>query len=132
MKKAGGFIPPAFLFFRELKGRALCFASDPVQAMLQGRAVDEQVEYFMPTGNVEEGHPDEDGEQPLAGEKQHDDPGKTEETPEAVSEYLDHQGHGRMTFMPFFHDAGMGEKIAGWGLGDKKGNEQQADQKGSC
>ena len=98
--------------------------------MLDGAAVDQHVQHLLPAGDIKEGDPDEDGEQPLAGKKQHHETGETEKSPQAVSDHLDHEGQGGMALVSLFHNAGMGEEITGGSPGDQKGNEQQADQKG--
>lgn len=92
--------------------------------------MDEGVQHLLSSRDVKERSPDQDGKHALAREKKHHESGKTEETSQTVSDNLDQEGEGGMPFMPLLDNRGMGEKIIAGGPGDKKGDEQQADQKG--
>lgn len=119
-------------FWGKIKGRVTCFLSNPVQRVLKGRSVDQCVHYFLSSRDVKERNPNQDGEHALAWEKKHHESGKTKETSQTVSDNLDQEGDGGMSLMPLLDNRGMGEKIIAGGLGDQKGDEQQADQKGCC
>lgn len=98
--------------------------------MLDGVAVDQQVEHSLSSGDIEEGNPDEDGEQSLAGKKEHDRAGQTEKSPQAVSDDPDQKGDDGMPFVSLFDFLRVDEKVFARGPGDEKGDEQQADQEG--
>jgi hypothetical protein len=107
-----------------------CFLANPVQCVLKGRPVDQGIQRFMSEGDIKERNPDQDGKYALAGEEKHDEAGETQKVPQAVSDDLDQQGDSGMTLMSLLHNRGMNEKIIGRGPGDKKGDEQQTDEKG--
>lgn len=94
--------------------------------------MDQCVQYLLSSRDVEERNPDQDGEYALSGKKKHHEAGKAEEGAKAVSDDLEQKGDGGMAFMSLFHNRGMDEKIIAGGLGDKKGDEQQTDQKRRC
>jgi hypothetical protein len=118
------------LFYGEIKGRMACFPANPVQCVLKGRSVDQGIHRFMSEGDIKERYPNQNGEDPLAGEEKHDEAGKTQEVSQAVSDNLNQQGDSGMTFMALLHNRCMNEEIIDRGPGDQKGDEQQTDEKG--
>ena len=92
--------------------------------------MDQHVQYRLFSADIKERNPDQESDHALAGQKKHHESGEAQDASQAVSDDLDEKGDDGMALMPVPDNRAMKEKIIGRGPGDKKGDEQQADQKG--
>jgi len=97
--------------------------------MLKRRPVEQHVQYPLFSSDIKERNPDQESDYALAGQKKHHESGEAQDASEEVSDDLDEKGNDGVAFVPVLHNRTMKEKIIGRGPGDKKGDEQQADQK---